>query len=195
MKIGIFGGCFNPPHNMHKKIGLELLQKKYVDKLVYVPTGNHYSKKDLIDANDRYKMIRQMIELEPCMEVSPYEMNHKSYTYETLTYFENQYKEDEIYFICGIDNLKELSSWKNYQYILTHFYLLVINRNNEDIKTIIENYTEFKEHIIVIPIQTEILSSTEIRELLKNQDSKVQQKLDAKVLQYIHKNKLYSSVL
>lgn len=192
MKIGIFGGCFNPPHNMHKKIGLELLQKKYVDKLVYVPTGNHYPKKNLIPAIHRYEMIKQMIEPEPCMAVSSYEIEHKSYTYETLTYFKNQYKEDEIYFICGIDNLKELSTWKNYKYILDHFHLLVINRNNEDIERIIENYTEFKEHIIVIPIKTETLSSTEIRELLKNQDSKVQQKLDTKVLQYIHKNKLYS---
>ena len=35
MKIGIFGGSFNPPHNMHKDIALELLEKGYLDKVIY----------------------------------------------------------------------------------------------------------------------------------------------------------------
>lgn len=37
MKVGIFGGSFNPPHKMHKRIGLELIKKGYVDKIIYVP--------------------------------------------------------------------------------------------------------------------------------------------------------------
>ena len=45
MKIGIFGGSFNPPHNMHKNIALDLIKNKYLDKVIYVPTGNKYNKK------------------------------------------------------------------------------------------------------------------------------------------------------
>ena len=45
MKIGIFGGSFNPPHNMHKNISIELLEKGYLDKIFYVPTGDSYNKK------------------------------------------------------------------------------------------------------------------------------------------------------
>ena len=45
MKIGIFGGSFNPPHKMHKKIALDLIKRGYVEKVVYVPTGNKYNKK------------------------------------------------------------------------------------------------------------------------------------------------------
>ena len=48
MRIGIFGGSFNPPHNMHKKIMMELLCNEYIDKGIYVPTGDSYNKKDLI---------------------------------------------------------------------------------------------------------------------------------------------------
>ena len=40
MKIGIFGGSFNHPHNMHKNISLELIQKGYLDSAIYVPTGD-----------------------------------------------------------------------------------------------------------------------------------------------------------
>ena len=40
MKIGIFGGSFNPPHVMHKNIALNLIKNKYLDKVIYVPTGD-----------------------------------------------------------------------------------------------------------------------------------------------------------
>ena len=44
MRIGIFGGSFNPPHMMHKNIALELLKMDYLDKVIYVPTGGLYNK-------------------------------------------------------------------------------------------------------------------------------------------------------
>ena len=42
MKIGIFGGCFNPPHNMHKKIATKLINNGYLDNIIFIPTGNNY---------------------------------------------------------------------------------------------------------------------------------------------------------
>ena len=61
MKVGIFGGSFNPPHKMHKRIGLELIKKGYVDKIIYVPVQDNYNKKDLLPFKDRYNMVKQMI--------------------------------------------------------------------------------------------------------------------------------------
>ena len=46
MRIGIFGGTFNPPHKMHLKIGIDLLYKNYLDKIIYVPTGSKYKYKN-----------------------------------------------------------------------------------------------------------------------------------------------------
>ena len=46
MRIGILGGSFNPPHKMHLNMGLELLNKDYVDKIIYVPTGGKYKYKN-----------------------------------------------------------------------------------------------------------------------------------------------------
>ena len=57
MKVGIFGGSFNPPHKMHKRIGLELIKKGYVDKIIYVPVQDNYNKKDLLPFKDRYNKI------------------------------------------------------------------------------------------------------------------------------------------
>lgn len=191
MRIGIFGGCFNPPHNMHKKIGLELIGKNYVDKIIYLPTGDHYPKKDLVSAQNRYQMLVNMLKDEKQIEISSYEIEHKSYTYETLDYFQEKYRDDKIYFICGTDNLIEFSTWKNYKKILSNYKLLVINRNNQNNEEILKSYTEFNENIEFVSLETEVLSSTEIRKLLKEKNPKVSDKIDKKVLKYIQDNKLY----
>ena len=60
MKIGILGGSFNPPHKMHMNMGLELLEKGYLDKVIYVPSNN-ILKKDLIDFSERYHMILKYV--------------------------------------------------------------------------------------------------------------------------------------
>ena len=62
MKIGIFGGAFNPPHKMHKEIAINLLEKGYVDKIIYVPTGNNYNKSGLLDGKQRIEMLEIMFE-------------------------------------------------------------------------------------------------------------------------------------
>ena len=61
MKIGIFGGSFNPPHNMHENIGKELLKRKYLDSIIYVPTGIKYEYKDnLLPNKHRFNMLKLM---------------------------------------------------------------------------------------------------------------------------------------
>ena len=78
MKIGIFGGSFNPPHQMHKKIAKELIKKGYVDKVIFVPTGIKYEyKNNLVSNNARYTMLTLMCENENDMMVSRYEFQEK----------------------------------------------------------------------------------------------------------------------
>jgi len=192
MRIGIFGGCFNPPHKMHYDIAKKLLENNYLDKVIYVPTGNKYQKKELINDLDRYNMLLKMTEKEEQIEVSDYEFSHLTYTCETLTYFKQKYPNDEIYFICGSDNLKEIDTWREYHYILKSFNLLVIPRG-DNIEKLLEKYKEYKENIKIADIQIEKISSTEIRNILrkgKNEDG-LKDKVDEKVLKYIKSKKLY----
>lgn len=182
MRIGIFGGCFNPPHNMHKNIALNLINNNYLDKVIYVPTGNRYNKKDLIDVRYRIEMLKLMCEDNTNLEISDFELKtNLIYTYQTLDYFKNLCKDDEIYFICGSDNLKEFNTWMNYEYILNNYKLLVIMRNNDKVRELLIN-----DNIIITDLQAQELSSTILRNNLD------QNKLDKKVYQYIKKNNLYS---
>ena len=191
MKIGIFGGSFNPPHNMHKNIALNLIKNKYLDKVIYVPTGNKYNKRGLVNQNDRYNMVRLMIEDYDKLGVSNYEFNKLTYTYETLDYFKNIYKNDEIYFICGSDNLKEITSWKRYNYILKNYKIIVIKRNNDDIDKIINKLLIYSKNIIYVNDIENSVSSTLIRENLnRNNNEYLIQNMDTKVIKYIKNNSI-----
>ncbi len=193
MKIGVFGGSFNPPHNMHKKIVLELLDKKYVDKVIVVPAGDQYKKQDLIDCVARTNMLKLMFEGEDYVEISDYELKHgTTYTYQLLDYFKTLYPNDSIFFICGSDNLEELDSWKNYQYILKNYQLLVVKRNYDNIIKLLGKYRLYEKNILFAEISYSLLSSTEIREeIRKNNFSLLKSKLDNHVLNYIKENQIY----
>ena len=189
MKIGIFGGSFNPPHNMHRDIALELIDNNYLDKVIFVPTGDSYVKNGLISFNDRYNMVKLMIKDIDLFLVSDIGNNlGYQYTYQVLDYFKDIYFNDEIYFICGSDNLIEFDTWKKYQYILENYKLLVIRRNNDDIDNIVLKYYEYIDRIIITNIESNMLSSSYIRDNIDNDISKY---LDSGVYEYVRKNNLY----
>ena len=192
MKIGIFGGSFNPPHKMHKEIAIELIKKHYVDKVIFVPTGSKYKyKNNLLSDKVRLNMLELMCKDTNNLEVSDFELKDDVvYTYDTLNHFKNKYKDDEIYFICGTDNLSYIDKWKRGEYILSNNKILVIKRNTDDINTLLDKYKDYKDNIIVTDIKENEISSTKIREMIYN-NKRVKNYLDNKVLDYIIRNKLY----
>jgi nicotinate-nucleotide adenylyltransferase len=166
MKIGIFGGCFNPPHKMHKNIALELIKNNYLDKVIYVPTGNKYNKTDLINDVDRFNMLKLMCNNNVNLDVSDYEFNNTlTYTYQTLDHFKKEYPSDEIYFICGADNILDIENWRNSDYLLETYKFIVINRDNKDISKIVSKY---EKKIIVAKIKELDVCSTRIRNDIKS---------------------------
>ncbi len=193
MKIGIFGGCFNPPHNMHKNIATKLVEYGYLDKVILVPTGNDYIKQELIDVEKRYEMLRILIRNIPYLRVSRFETTGGKVTFETLNYFKQKYPEDEIYFICGSDNLEELSTWDLYEEILKKYKVLVITRNHDKTDKIIEKYKSYQNHIIIGEIDENNISSTEIRKWVKlKKYDLLKVYLEDDILDYIKKNNLYT---
>lgn len=192
MRIGILGGSFNPPHKMHLNMGLELLNKNYVDKIIYVPTGSKYKyKNNLVADHHRFKMLEMMIKDNDKLDVSDYELKDEVvYTCDTLKYFQENYSNDEIYFVCGADNLSYVDEWKNGIYLLENYKFLVIKRYTDDIEEILKRFSEYKDNIIVSDVEPDSLSSTEIRNKIKSGEG-VFELLDKEVYEYILDNKLY----
>lgn len=197
MKIGIFGGSFNPPHKMHKKIAKILIKKGYVDKIIFVPTGLKYEyKTNLVSNEKRVEMLSLMIGKERNMSISEYELQpNPVYTYETLKHFKKIYNDDDIYFICGADNLSYIDKWKNGESILKNYKILVIKRETDEINQLLEKYKKYKQNIFIAPLKEHAISSTRIRNYLKqNNYLKARFYLTGKVYSYIRKNHLYEEM-
>lgn len=192
MRIGILGGSFNPPHKMHFKMGLDLINKGYVDKIIYVPTGSKYKyKNNLIADEHRFKMLELMIKNDSRFEVSDYELkDYVVYTCDTLKYFKEMYPNDDIYFVCGADNLSYVDEWKNGIFLLENYKFLVIKRYTDDIDEILKRYDKYRDNIIISDVEPDSLSSTEIRNRIKNSED-ILELLDKDVYEYIINNNLY----
>lgn len=193
MKIGIFGGSFNPPHNMHQNIALNLIKFKFLDKVIFVPTGDRYGKKELVDVKHRFNMLKILCDKYSNLELSDFEIKQKLvYTYQTLDYFKNLNIDAEIYFIVGADNLAELKKWRNYDYLISKYKFLVIKREGEIIEELLKEHN-YNSNIIVTDIAMNSISSTKIRKMLKENDEVVKNYIDEDVLKHIKQNKLYIS--
>lgn len=192
MRIGIFGGSFNPPHNMHKDIASYLLDHDFVDKVIFVPTGSKYKyKNNLLPDNIRYDMVKLITDKYDGMDVSDYELkDHVIYTCDTLNYFKTTNPTDDIYFICGTDNLSYIDEWKNGIYLLENYKFLIIRRETDDYNELKKKYEKYKDNFICVEgLDMNDLSSTNIRGNINN--NKVKDYLDEDVYEYIVNNNLY----
>ena len=189
MKIGIFGGSFNPPHNMHKDIVLELLKQDYLDKIICIPTGDNYAKSCLLPIKDRIEMLKLMFKGNEKVNISAIELDGSLYTWDTMNFYQKKYPYDELFFICGMDNLAELSTWHRYEDILKKFKLVVIKRDTDedDAEAALELYEKYKDRIEVANVKARKISSTFVRnEILKEGvTEELKNSLDSEVIEYI----------
>lgn len=192
MKIGIFGGSFNPPHNMHTDIANYMINQQYVDKVVFVPTGSKYAyKNNLIEEEHRLNMLQILSDKNENIMVSDYELKSEVvYTIDTLRHFKELYPDDDIYFICGLDNFSYIDKWKNGEEILNNYKIIVINRDGNNLNELLDKFNEYKDNIIVSNMEMKDISSTYIRDNIEDV-AKVTDFIDKDVLRYIQENNLY----
>lgn len=193
MKIGVYGGSFNPIHLMHKEIVEGLLKKGYVDHVIILPTGNYYKKSNLLKGEERIKMLQLAFKDNKRVTISDYEFkNNLICTYRSLDYLQSKYPNDELYFVMGADNLLTFSTWKNYQYILDTYNLVIIDRDI-NYKKIVEEYSKYKGKIVIADdVVTNNISSSEVREFFYNDKKFDYDKyLDKEVYEYIVKEGFY----
>lgn len=171
--IAVFGGAFNPPTNAHINLAKQIIEKYSVKKIIFVPVSTKYNKDGLATDKNRFEMLKKICKKNDKMQVSSIELDtpRQLYTIETLKILQQQNPEDEIYFILGTDNLKELETWHNVQELISTYKILVLKRNNDSVKDIIENASILKSNkhsfIELKEIKEINLSSSQIREKIQ----------------------------
>ena len=188
-KIGIYSGSFNPIHHGHVMLANYLVEFSDLDELWFVVTPHNPLKKteDLLDDDERLKMVQLALGEDPRFIVSDIEMHlpTPSYTINTLTALSEQNPDCEFVFICGMDSLQNLKNWREYQKILDNYELLVFPREGYDGGELI-NYpsvTVLKTPIIEI-------SSTFIRQCIK-EGRDVRHFMPEKAFVHMKENRFY----
>lgn len=157
-----------------------------MDKIYFVPVGNYYEKSSLIEAKHRYNMLKLAIEDKMDVEKIAIESKIKLYAIDTFELLKEKYNKDDIFFIMGSDNFRKMPTWKNYEKLKTNYNIIVIERERKKIRN--ENQ---KNIIEFIPEKLAEIDSTQIREMIKNNEKNVKKYLNPKVYEYIQKNNLY----
>ncbi len=123
MRIGIFGGTFDPIHHAHLLVAEEVREKLSLETMVFVPSGlpPHKEAGEVTDAVHRYQMACLGTSLNPCFEVSRVELDRggKSYSVETIQELGRlRGPEARLHFVVGSDTASELLTWKRWEDVL-----------------------------------------------------------------------------
>ncbi|MEF3244696.1 MAG: nicotinate-nucleotide adenylyltransferase [Caldisericaceae bacterium] len=172
VKIGIYGGAFNPIHIGHLFVGKESIRLFNLDKVIFVPTGNPvFRKKDLLDKYIRAHLVEIAIEGETNFEISYFEIEKEgpSYYIDTLRNFIKDGV--DIYTIIGEDAFLKITLWKDFKEILSNSNFIVAKRLSDNFATLKEftneNLNDFTKKIFTLEHPLFPISSTLIRERLK----------------------------
>ena len=174
--IAILGGSFNPVHYGHLKMAEAAMESTHFSKVLFIPTGTPYHKeqKDLLPFSDRLKLLELAIENCPDFAFSPIEGEREgnSYTFDTVRELLWQNPTESYSLLIGTDQFLTLRSWHKIKELgkLVDFY--IANRNGEMSFSTFQKEKEALEkelslHCKLFPMPAIDLSSTEIRNLLK----------------------------
>lgn len=202
MRIGIFGGTFNPPHLGHKHLAEQIKFKASLEKIIIIPanTPPHKVSKDLADGVHRVKMC-ELLFGEDYYEISDIELKRegKSYTVDTVTELKKLYPCDELFLIIGADMLMSFDRWYRYEDILSAVKLCVTARDDEVKTADLYDYAKKalkldakNNEIIIADVEPLVCSSTDVRENLA-QGLDASKLISADVFNYARLNLLYES--
>ncbi len=147
MRVGVFGGCFNPVHVGHLSLIEEVLTRFELEKVLVVPNMNPYYKENKEVSFDLIsKMINLAIDDKWNCEISTLESDPtKDYTtYETLKVLTEDNLNNELYLILGSDQFLQFPNWKNSDEIKDKINLIIALRDNYNIN--IEDYIDKNIH-------------------------------------------------
>ncbi len=136
MKICLFGGTFDPIHKGHIHIAKNALSEFELDKVIFVPTGNSYMKKDVSPAIHRLNMLKIALKNYPEFEISDIEIKREGYTYtrDTIKEIKEIYPDAEIYFLIGTDTLFMIEKWVEPEYLFNNLIFIVADRKDDNSK-------------------------------------------------------------
>lgn len=201
MRIGVYGGTFNPPHLGHKHLAMQIRQAAKLDKIIIIPVFSppHKSSNEVADGFHRMEMCRILFN-EDFFEISDIELNRegKSYTFDTICQLKEIYSKDELFLIMGSDMLLCFDSWYRYMDILNMVTLCAASRGDADFSVLEEyarttlNLDTNRNEIVISNIEPMKCTSSEIRYCILN-GGEIVDLVSPEIDRYIKLNLIYDT--
>jgi len=197
-KIGLYFGSFNPIHIGHLIIANYMVQLDDMDEVWFVvsPENPHKKKSNLLADFHRLAMVRIAVEDNSKLKANDIEFGlpKPSYTVYTLQALKEKYPNYTFTLIMGEDNLRTLHKWRNYEYILENYSIVVYPRITtvQELETGAETDNGFVNLPNVTLTQSPVMaiSSSLIRGMIKS-DKSVRYLLSEPVYQYLDEMNFY----
>lgn len=194
-RVGIMGGTFNPIHYGHIRLAQEAQEQVLLDKILFMPSGRSYMKKNVLDTQKRVEMTALALKRYAKFELSLIEAQKtgNTYTCETLQYLTRTNPDTQYYFIIGADSLFQIEQWRSPEQIFQSAILICAVRDDYDFDTIRrkgEALAESGADIIYLNTPKWNISSTDIRAKVKSRVS-IYGLVPPEVAHYIEQEHLY----
>lgn len=215
MRVGIFGGGFNPPHNGHINSMLTVHKKLGIDKIYVVPNMQNPLKVPVEGPTPEQRI--EMVKLALATYGSAFQIDEQevkrgglSYTIDTVMNYRKSVSADDLFLIIGADNLEGFNQWKDYGKILTECNLIVTTRPGFHIPTSEDELPEFLKELVAdydfnflslksnrtiqfITLDDVEVASSELRRSMRG-GKNVQKYIPLPVESYIKEKKLYRPI-
>lgn len=183
MRIGIYGGTFDPIHLGHLILAREAVEYLELTRLIFIPNtlSPHKQQRQSASAEARREMVAAAVAGEPHFELDDSELRRggTSYTIDTVLQIKERFPDADLFFLIGEDNVPELHTWRQIDELKRLVQFVVLNRTDE------------KTPHPFITLQRRLdISATEIRRRVARRES-IRYLVPDKVLAIIERENLY----
>ncbi len=196
MKLGIYGGTFDPIHNAHLAVAEEVKARLDLEEILFIPAGSPWLKVPVSPARHRLEMVRLAIAGKPHFKLSKIEVERSGHTYsiDTIAELKKQRPGDEFFFILGWDSFSQLTRWHKPDRLITLCWLVVVPRPGYAAPDLIEMEVlvpGLTRKVLLLDKPRIDISATEIRERVA-QGLSINSLVPEAVAEYIKNQGLYS---
>ena len=132
-RFALYGGTFDPVHTGHLEIARRVTELFEIEKLLFVPAhmAPHKIGRPVTDPIHRYAMLALATQNDPKLLISTFELDapDRRYTVDTIEHFQRLFGEaSELFFIMGADSWSEITTWREWERLLTMTNHIVVTR-------------------------------------------------------------------
>lgn len=195
MRIGLFGGTFDPVHYGHLRLAEEAREAAQLERVLFMPAfASPFRTAESHTAPEhRLEMLRLAVQDNPVFEVSEVEIRRSgvSYTVETVLALRSLYPRAELFLILGTDALLGFPQWRSPEVIARECLLLVGVRPEYNLEDVLATLPEpFRARVQPVPMTPLGISASEIRARVRTGRS-IRYLTPPNVIEYIIRHRLY----